>query len=318
MSYRVRYMYHPSLWVPDREQSAEFFQRVFGRPSVKQEDFAHNWARPGYPNNYCIWTMIDDCWIDCIDSRNYVIDGKQIFPDLKGPGRLQGWGWYVDGMEEIFSALKDAGIAMEDQLGQRATGDRPPSTVAVDSYYPLFMSYFDEGMRYEFIQLPPDVPGVAANKVAGVDERLDPDWTIPPVSDSDPLGIERTSHHTVLTGDVARAKRLVVDILGGEVVHQGENPLLGTDSTWIAIGRELFEYAVPKREGTLAWADWNGQGRNDTYHTISFKVRDLDKAAAHLTDVGLTIAARDDETIIVEPATALGVPWSFTTASHAR
>ena len=73
---------------------------------------------------------------------------------------------------------------------------------------------------------------------------------------------------------------------------------------------------MPVREGTVAWDDWVRAGRNDKYHAMTFKVRDLDRVATHLAASGVAVAARDDTTIVADPATALGVPWRFTTAAR--
>ncbi len=75
--------------------------------------------------------------------------------------------------------------------------------------------------------------------------RIAPGWTLPPVTDDDPLGIERCSHHTVLTGQPERALRLIVDVLGGNIVHEGRDELRGTTVTSVDLAGSILEYAVP-------------------------------------------------------------------------
>ena len=48
------------------------------------------------------------------------------------------------------------------------------------------------GLRYQFLPVFP-MPH---------DPRLDPRWTLPPVSDEDPLLVKHLSHHTILTDDI--------------------------------------------------------------------------------------------------------------------
>jgi hypothetical protein len=42
-------------------------------------------------------------------------------------------------------------------------------------------------------------------------------------------------------------------------------------------------------------------------------VRDLDAAGDFLRSKGLSLAARDDQTIVIDPATSFGAPYRFTT-----
>lgn len=169
---------------------------------------------------------------------------------------------------------------------------------------PLYFTVPDDaGLRYEFL---PPIP-------FPLDPRIKPDWVVPPVTDADPLGIERCSHHTVLTDQPARALRLVVDVLGGSVVREGRNELLGATSAFVRLADSILEYATPD-DGTLAHADWATNAPNDTYHSVTWKVVDLDRVSRHLDAQGVQIRTRTDDTIITDPATSLGVPWGFTTA----
>jgi catechol 2,3-dioxygenase-like lactoylglutathione lyase family enzyme len=162
----------------------------------------------------------------------------------------------------------------------------------------------DVGLRYEFF---PTMP-------FPLDPRMTPGWTVPAVSADDPLGIERCSHHTVLTAQPERALRLVVDVLGGDVVHEGRNELVGATSTYVDLGESILEYAVPD-EGTAAHADWANAAPLDTYHSITWKVADLERVERHLDACDVRIRTRVDDAIVTDPETSLGIPWGFTTAA---
>jgi hypothetical protein len=136
---------------------------------------------------------------------------------------------------------------------------------------------------------------------------------VPPTSDDDPLGIERCSHHTVLTDRPERALRLVGDVLGGEIVYEGRDELRGTTGTYVRLADSILEYAVPDA-GTAAHADWANDDRADTYHAITWKVADLERARHHLEAQGVCIQMRSDDTIVTDPTTSLGIPWGFTTS----
>jgi catechol 2,3-dioxygenase-like lactoylglutathione lyase family enzyme len=161
----------------------------------------------------------------------------------------------------------------------------------------------DVGLRYEFL---PTIP-------FPLDPRIAPDWSVPPLSDEDPLGIECCSHHTVLTARPERALRLIVEVLGGNVVHQGRDGIRGTTGTFISLADSILEYAVPDA-GTEAHADWAKDEPNDTYHSITWKVADLERAERHLLAQGVRIQMRSDDTLVTDPATSLGIPWGFTSS----
>ncbi|MCW2982721.1 MAG: hypothetical protein JWR63_291 [Conexibacter sp.] len=305
MPFRVSMMFHPSHRVPDLEEAEAFFGRVFGRPSRMMHEVvpqAVKEATPDYPRDYCTFTPIQDVLFDTIDPKRYVVKGEQRYPTATEP-RLRSFGWYVEDIDDLYAALRRNGIRVVDQLNRIAHGDEPPSSAAATRV--LFWSLpEDAGLSYEFF------PGETAFHG---DDRLDAGWAVPPVSDDDPLGIERCSHHTVLTSAPERGLRLVVDILGGKVIHEGDNELLGTRSTFVHLAGSTLEYATPVGDGTPARAELAGSAPEDSYHAITWKVADLDRVADHLAACGVGIRHQTTDTIVTEPGTSLGIPWGFTT-----
>jgi hypothetical protein len=298
--YRVTMMYHPSHHVPDLVEAEEWFARVFGRPSTSLASMSRGAPpRPGYPNDYSIFTPISDVLFDTIDPKRYVLLGVQRYATVERP-HLKAFGWYFEGMAELYGALKRQGIRVTSQLDELADGDAPPT--AAGSPMPLYFSLPDDvGLRYEFF---PAIP-------FPLDPRVTPGWSVPAVTDDDPLGIERCSHHTVLTGRPERALKLIVDVLDGEIIHTGRDELRGTNGTYVHLAGSILEYAVPD-VGTATHADWARDEPNDTYHSITWKVADLERAERHLERQGVRIEMRSDDTIVTDPETSLGIPWGFT------
>jgi hypothetical protein len=298
---RATMMYHPSHHVPDLEAAEDFFLRVFSRPSTRLSSLARGAApRPGYPNDYSTFTPIADVLFDTIEPTRYVLLGVQRYATVEQP-HLKSFGWYFEDISEVYRELTRQGISVTSQLDEMAEGDDPPT--AAGSSMPLYFSRpEDSGLRYEFF---PAIP-------FALDPRLAPGWAVAPVSDQDPLGIERCSHHTVLTSRPGRALHLVVDVLCGEVVHEGRDEVRGTTGTYVNLAGSILEYAVPDA-GTAAHADWLRDDPNDTYHAITWKVADLERAERHLRACGVRIQLRSNETIVTDPSTSLGVPWGFTT-----
>jgi len=298
--FRVTMMYHPSHHVLDLGEAESWFERVFGRPSTSLASMTRDAPpRPGHPTDYSTFTPISDVLFDTIDPKRYVLLGVQRYPTVEQP-HLKGFGWYIEGVAQVYRELKRHGIRVTSQLDELAEGDEPPT--AAGSPMPLYFSLpEDAGLRYEFF---PAIP-------FPLDPRIAPDWSVPPVSDDDPLGIECCSHHTVLTGRPERALRLVVDVLGGEVVYEGRDDLRGTAATYVKLADSILAYAVPD-VGTAAHADWARGDPNDTYHAITWKVADLERAERHLEAQGVRIQMRSDDAIVTDPATSLGIPWGFT------
>ncbi|MFJ8927520.1 hypothetical protein ACIRLA_13180 [Streptomyces sp. NPDC102364] len=299
--FRMTRLYHPSHHVTDLREAEDWFERVFGRRSHPMAEMTKNApASKGYPTDYSTFTPINDVLFDTIDPKRYVLNGIQRYASVDTP-HLKGFGWYVDGIAEAYRSLRNAGVGMVGQLDEPAEGDDPPT--APGSPMPIFFTVpEDAGLRYEFL---PQIP-------FPLDHRLAEGWELPPVSADDPLGIVRCSHHTVLTDRVDRALRVVVDALGGRVIHQGRNEVLGADSTYVHLSDAVFEYAVPDA-GTAGHADWTLKAPDDTYHSITWEVADLDRVAHHLRAQGVGVRTRTDDTLIAEPENALGIPWGFTT-----
>ncbi len=299
--FRLTMMYHPSHHVSDLSEMEEFFQRVFGRRSRPMAEMYGDRPRnPDYPSDYSTFTPIADVLFDTIDPKKYVLGGKQMYKTVDTP-HLKGFGWYVDGMPDCYRAIRTQGIGMVGQLDQIADGDDPPTSAG--SPMPLFFTVpEDAGLRYEFM---PPIP-------FPLDPRIKEGWVLPPVSDDDPLGIEFCSHHTVLTDQPERALKLIVDALGGKIIHQGRDTIFGATGSFIQLSDSILEYSTPD-EGTDAYQDWKTTAPNDTYHSITWKVVDLDRVARHLEKEGVGIRKRTTTVIIADRATAMGVPWAFTT-----
>jgi catechol 2,3-dioxygenase-like lactoylglutathione lyase family enzyme len=295
-------MFHPSHRVPDLGEAERWFERVFGSPSARLDTFGAGGAQdPENRTDYSTFTVIRDVVFDTIDPELYVKNGVRQYPTVEKP-RLNGFGWYVDGLTHAYRALRSRGFQIVDQLGRIVDGDEPPTVVG--GGLPMFWTTPDSaGLRYQF--LPPiPFPG---------DPRVQPGWVLPPVSQDDPLGIDMCSHHIVLTADRDRALRLFVDALGGTVIHEGHDAVLSATSTYVHLADGVYELATPD-DRTPAFADWATNAPSDTYHAIAFKVVDLDRAERHLRAQGVHIVIRSDDVIVTDPETSLGVPWRFVTA----
>jgi catechol 2,3-dioxygenase-like lactoylglutathione lyase family enzyme len=303
--FRIPMMFHPSHDVPDLAVAEDFYRRVFGCESWSLASIQAG-GRPAahrgtqYPRGYSTFTPISDVCFDTIDPAKYVFEGVQRLASVDEP-HLRLISWYVDGVSTLYRKLRRNGIRILDQLDEVVQGDNPPVSYGGATVL-LFTVPEDTGLRYSFMPVT-TIP---------FDARLKPGWVVPPASEN-PLGIERCSHHTILTDRPERVMKLHCHVLGGMIIHEGRDELLGSSSSFVHLAGSTLEFAVPDR-GTAAYEDWKRAAPNDTYHSLTWKVADLEAAGRHLAAQGVRIRFRSPDAFVTDPATSLGVPWGFTTS----
>lgn len=301
---QVTFSFHPTFNVPSLAEAEDFFQRVFNLPSALMVTAPKDTPlEPGQLPGYSKFVMMRDLLIDYVSPALHTkLYGRQVFPDVDLPV-LMNIGWYSADMTGTFRALRAAGIPLTNQLGEPAEGDEPPDVNQGGGGMKMFFTPADQvGLRYQFLPVFP-MPH---------DPRLDPNWTLPPVSDEDPLQIKHLSHHTILTEDPQRAVRFM-EALGGSVIHEGRDAQRGLAGPYVHLADAIYHYAIPDA-GTEAAALLAAKVPADKLWAMSFNVVDLDRVAAHLDSVGVKVQSRTDDTIVTEPSTSLQVPWGFSTA----
>ncbi len=300
---QVKFSFHPTFHVPTLEEAEEFFDRAFGYPSVLMQTIPDD--KPievGHLRGYSKMVMIRDVLIDYVCPSLHRVKGKQVFADVAKPVLLN-IGWYSDDITATFRALRAAGVPLVDQLGQPAEGDEPPTPNQGGAIKMFFTPADQVGLRYQFMETFP----------MRLDPRLTPGWTLPPVSDDDPLGLVRLSHHVILTADPDRAVNFIRAI-GGEVIHEGRDEQRGLSGPYVRLADAIYHYAVPDA-GTAAAEVLAAKVPADKFYAMTFRVTDLDRAAGHLEKAGVGVASRTGDTLVTDPATSLEVPWGFTTAA---
>lgn len=315
--------FHPTHLVPDLHFAAQWFRRVFGVESF-----------PTYPtarsidDGFAVYSPIRDVLFDSLcPERLEALLGIDIFPRAGAP-HLSMFGWYVDQdrIGALYQRMKSHGIRAASQDG-RIGGDEAPCAPGAPARgflagRPSFVTFAEEtGLVFHFVPTSrgmADYPGRGSH--IPVDRRLDPGWALGPVDVVDPLGIERCSHHTILTHDMPRALHFAVTVLGGRIVHEGRDDLRQLTCTYVHLADGILAFCIPDR-GSEADEDWHAypvcagaaEKTLDTYHAITWKVADLEKTESHLESQGIIIRARSPDTIITDPGTSLGIPWGFTT-----
>ncbi len=144
------------------------------------------------------------------------------------------------------------------------------------------------------------------------DPRLQPGWSTAPWRDH-PLGIDRTSHITVLFGDLKVAKSLYVDLLGGKLLHESETPGRKR-SAFIAVGEDtVIEAAQPLSTSSPEGRDLEANGEG--VHAVTFKTLNLTRAADFLKSKKQRIEPEHVNSFVLNVDDSFGMPMGFTDLS---
>jgi catechol 2,3-dioxygenase-like lactoylglutathione lyase family enzyme len=215
--------------------------------------------------------------------------------------------FYTDDVGHLWDRLIEHGIRV-------VKGGKPGDGVdgRPGEFTPMYTHPRDTITQLEFARRRPR-QGWRDLAVPGeVDPRYLPGWSSEWWRTNHPLGIERLSYITVVTGDEEKARRVFVDLLGGTPVLEAHSSLTGTRDVYLSLGTQtVLQISVPENDGSLAGRELATNG--EALHAVAFTVGDLEAAAAFLAQKGMRIAGRDDETILVDPTTSFGAAYRFTT-----
>jgi len=213
--------------------------------------------------------------------------------------------WYVDDVQAISRRLDEANYRLFNLVGQPV---RPPHTATAVWTHPRetpgqleFAAYGDfQGM---------ESPTSSFSLPAIPDPRMQEGWSTEPWRQH-PLGIERASSIGVVVADLAGAKQLYCDVLGGKQIH--EETVAGRKrSAFVAIGEdtvvELAEPLSPNSEEGRE-LEKNGPGID----SLIFKTNDLGRADEFLRAKGLASEPDGPDTIVLGCDQAFGMRLGFT------
>ena len=202
--------------------------------------------------------------------------------------------WYIDNVEALSQQLSRHGLRQFDIVGRQVRAEKIP---------PAFWTHPRETCgQLEF----------AKQTDAWKDPRLRAGWSSAKWRDQHPLRIERTSHITAVTGDLARAQHLYCDVIGGRLLHQTETPQ--RRNAFISIGTDtVVELTQPLSSSTdeARELERNGEGQ----FAFTFKTSNLTGAAEFLKSKGLAPVAQGPNSIALPPEQAFGMVVGFTDRS---
>jgi hypothetical protein len=253
---------------------------------------------------------IADCIVEAMAPRKDVA-GWESTPMGKFNARF-GCHWhsiafYTDDVGALWDRLIDHGIRVVRGGKPEDSPDGRPA-----GFTPIYTHPRDTIAQLEFARRRPR-DSVRDFALPGeVDPRYLPGWSSDWWRTNHPLGIERLSYITVVSDDDLKARRIFLDVLGGTPLSESHSSLTATRDLYVSLGTQtVVQLSRPDHAMSLAGRDLAANGA--TLHAVTFTVRDLDAAADFLTSKGLSVAARDDETLLVDPATSFGATYRFTT-----
>ena len=223
----------------------------------------------------------------CIEPMQpcFDMDGWEKVPSAGSTSVGAGWhsiAWYVDdveGLTELRDRLEDADVQLLGLLGGRLEheADAPEDR-------PIFTHPNSTLTQLEFM--------VPTEHIA--DPRLHvsyrPSWW----HDTHPLHIRKQSHFTLATRDLDHARTMYVDVIGGKVLHEGENELLRTRSIFVAVGRDdVVELAEPLESATPV-ADYIDANHHGMF-AVWLQVDDLAAASRYLASKGVAARVEDGD-----------------------
>lgn len=199
--------------------------------------------------------------------------------------------WYVDDVQAISARLHEAGFRLFD-IGGRAV-EPPRSAAAVWTH-------------------PRETPGQLEFAAYGdyvADPRMRPDWSTDRWRHH-PLGIEGASSIGVVVADMAKARHLYCDVLGGTLLHE-ERSADRKRSAFVAVGEDtVVELAEPLSSDAVEGVELarNGEG----IYSLIFKTHDLERAGEFLRAKRHRPELEGADTLILGPDQAFGMTVGFT------
>ena len=206
--------------------------------------------------------------------------------------------WYVPDVGPLWDRLKAHGVRVNGGTGAPLP-ERPQPTVSI------FAHPKDAHCQLEF-------QGVGDAGYMSMDPRTAPDFSAKYWMDEHPLGIQRTSHLTVVVQDAEQASKLYEEALGAQRFHSATSAEYGTESVFVAMGPgPAVEFATPVGPG-LARDDLKQHG--EIMHAVTFRVRDLAAAEAYMRTQAVGVRDRTDQTLTLDPEDTYGAIFRLTTA----
>jgi catechol 2,3-dioxygenase-like lactoylglutathione lyase family enzyme len=285
---RIGKLFHLTPLVDDLAPAEYFFNSVFA-PLCMMRNYAELWHR--HAAIYVIGeTSIEPmhCLARAPGSGQEETSWYR-YAERFGP-RVHNMAFYVYDIDDLAERLQSAGVRITDAGSGTTVFCHPKDTPGMLEFHPA------TGGAWE-----------------NVDPRFQPEWKA--FADSywpqHPLGYVRTSHITVVTGDLDGAERLYVDVLDARPLTEQSPTIAGCTSRHYLLGEDtVVEMMDPRGTDTVAARDLERVGPSVT--GVTFTVRELARAAEWLEMMKAPVAEVSEAEIRLDVERTWGCEYRFT------
>ena len=213
------------------------------------------------------------------------------YMDKFGP-HVHNIAFYVENAPALTTRLAEAGVRTTDAGAQGTVFAHPKDT-------PAMLEFNDPG----------DPSRAFLN-----DPRFSPHW--PALRDDfwptrHPLGLERLSHITVAVHDVAAARSFYVDVLDAIPLAEQTSSMPDADASFLMVGEDtVVELVHPRDASSLVARELDTVGQCVT--GVTFKVRDIGRAAEHLTRQSAPVLTVAEHEILLDRERTWNTDYRFT------
>jgi catechol 2,3-dioxygenase-like lactoylglutathione lyase family enzyme len=295
----LREFFHLMHMVDDFDAAEAFFTDLFGMQTFMAKswsDLDKRWAS--------LARVGEDFVLELMEASKKAEDAGSPLPKFQNRfgQHFHSLSWLVDAsdMQHVLDDLRHDGVRVVNPQGEQYPLDGPAEAGMV-----MFTHPKDTFGQIELMAKREQTGGNFT------DPLFEEGWSADYWRDDQPLGILRTSHMTVMVRDLDRAKH-VFGLLGGAVFHEATDD--EAEHAYVFVGKDtVVDLARPTTSDSRLAKDL--EASTELPHSVTFAVRDLDAVAAHASKLGVGIAERTDDTLLLEPADTFDAVFAFTTAS---
>jgi catechol 2,3-dioxygenase-like lactoylglutathione lyase family enzyme len=283
---RIGKLFHLTPLVDDLGKAEYFFNTVFS-PLCMMRNYSEHWHR--HAAIYVIGeTSIEP--MECLPPP----PGKEAtswyrYAERFGP-RVHNMAFYVEDLEDLAERLQAAGVRITDAGSGLTVFCHPKDTPGMLEFHPAAGGPWEQG-----------------------DPRFRPEWNAfrDAYWPQHPLGLLRTSHITIVTGDLAAAEQLYVDVLDAQPLPEQPSTVPGGTSRHFLVGEDtVVEMMDPGDTDTVAARDLERVGPSVT--GVTFTVHDLAAAAEWIGHYDTPVAEITEAEIRLDVERTWGCEYRFT------
>jgi hypothetical protein len=262
----------------DPAATRDVYDRIFGGWSFRE------WAQPEHGTANALITLSDTC----IETFAVTDPASPLgrWAGRQGLGAWHSIEWTIPSQDEGDEILRERGIRITDRAEGAYTYSHPRDC---------------HGLCLELTEAHfPDDP------------RDDPSHDRQPAfwAERHPLGITGLACIRVSAHDATASAEWLADLTGADVGPLLDRPGLGARGVAVALPGHTVELVSPTGDGPMA--DFLADG-GERIHALSYRVRDLDAARAHLASLGVATRPGSVEgSLHLDPAHTQGARFELT------